>query len=263
MRIAQVAPLYERVPPTTYGGTERVVSYLTEELVRARSRRHAVRVRRFTHHRDAACRCGRASIRTDVSCEDPLACHLLMLEEVARAARDFDVVHFHTGFLHFSVARRLPCAHVTTLHGRLDVADLPALFDEFLDMPLVSISNAQRRPLAHASWQRHGLPWPPAGAAAVQPEIARVPGVRRPHFAREAARSRHRDRAARRLAAEDRGQGGQRRSRVLSRGHRADAARRPASSSSARSKSRRRPICSAARRRCSSRSTGPSRSAWC
>ena len=160
MRIAQVAPLYERVPPTTYGGTERVVSYLTEELVRLG---HDVTLfASGDSHTSAVLAPMRArSIRTDVACEDPLACHLLMLEEVAHAARDFDVVHFHTGFLHFSVARRLECPHVTTLHGRLDVADLPALFDEFVDMPLVSISDAQRQPLPRASWQatvHHGLP---------------------------------------------------------------------------------------------------------
>jgi glycosyltransferase involved in cell wall biosynthesis len=160
MRIAQVAPLYERVPPTTYGGTERVVSYLTEELVKLG---HDVTLFASGDSRTTATLVPmRArSIRTDVACLDPLASHLLMLEEVARAARDFDVVHFHTGFLQFPVARRLACAHVTTLHGRLDLPDLPALFDEFLDMPLVSISYAQRRPLAHASWQRtvyHGIP---------------------------------------------------------------------------------------------------------
>jgi glycosyltransferase involved in cell wall biosynthesis len=160
MRIAQVAPLYERVPPTTYGGTERVVSYLTEGLVKLG---HDVTLFASGDSRTAATLAPmRArSIRTDPSCVDPLACHLLMLEEVARTARDFDVVHFHTGFLHFSIARRLACAHVTTLHGRLDVVDLPPLFDEFLDLPLVSISNAQRRPLARANWQRtvhHGIP---------------------------------------------------------------------------------------------------------
>ena len=161
MRIAQVAPLYERVPPTTYGGTERVVSYLTEELVRLG---HDVTLFATGDSRTIATLVpmrARCDPHRCLRVEDPLACHLLMLEEVFRAARDFDVVHFHTGFLHFPVARRMPCAHVTTLHGRLDVADLPALFDEFLDMPLVSISNAQRRPLAHASWQRtvyHGLP---------------------------------------------------------------------------------------------------------
>jgi len=160
MRIAQVAPLFERVPPTTYGGTERVVSYLTDELVKLG---HDVTLFASGDSRTAATLVPmRArSTRTDPSCQDPLACHLLMLERVARAARDFDVVHFHTGFLHFSIARHLACAHVTTLHGRLDIADLPPLFDEFLDIPLVSISNAQRRPAARASWQRtvhHGIP---------------------------------------------------------------------------------------------------------
>jgi glycosyltransferase involved in cell wall biosynthesis len=160
MRIAQVAPLYERVPPMTYGGTERVVSYLTEELVKLG---HDVTLFASGDSCTAATLepVRARSIRTDTTCEDPLASHLLMLEEVARAAGEFDVVHFHTGFLHFSIARRLACAHVTTLHGRLDVADLPPLFDEFLDLPLVSISNAQRRPVTRANWQRtvhHGIP---------------------------------------------------------------------------------------------------------
>jgi glycosyltransferase involved in cell wall biosynthesis len=160
MRIAQVAPLYERVPPSAYGGTERVVSYLTEELV---GLGHDVTLfasgDSWTSATLAPMRT--RSIRTDPECQDPLACHLLMLEEVAHLAREFDIVHFHTGYLHFPIARRLSAAHVTTLHGRLDLPDLPPLFDEFLDMPLVSISNAQRRPLARANWQRtihHGLP---------------------------------------------------------------------------------------------------------
>ena len=122
MRIAQVAPLFERVPPTTYGGTERVVSYLTDELVKLG---HDVTLFASGDSRTAATLVPmRArSTRTDATCQDPLACHLLMLERVARVARDFDVVHFHTGFLHFSIARHLACAHVTTLHGRLDIAD--------------------------------------------------------------------------------------------------------------------------------------------
>jgi len=160
MRIAQVAPLFERVPPSAYGGTERVVSYLTEELTRLG---HEVTLfASGDSHTSAALAPMRArSIRTDPECQDPLACHVLMIEEVARAAHEFDIVHFHTGFLHFPIARRLDAAHVTTLHGRLDLPDLPPLFEEFLDMPLVSISTAQRRPLARASWERtihHGLP---------------------------------------------------------------------------------------------------------
>jgi glycosyltransferase involved in cell wall biosynthesis len=160
MRIAQVAPLYERVPPTTYGGTERVVSFLTEELVKLG---HDVTLFASGDSRTAArlAAVRPRSMRTDAACEDPLAAHVLMLEQVARVAHEFDIVHFHTGYLHFPVARRMSCAHVTTLHGRLDVADLRPLFDEFPDMPLVSISNAQRRPIPRANWQRtvhHGLP---------------------------------------------------------------------------------------------------------
>ena len=133
MRIAQVAPLYERVPPTMYGGTERVVSYLTEELVKLG---HDVTLFATGDSHTAArlAPMRPRSIRTDAACEDPLACHVLMLEQAVHLTHEFDVVHFHTGYLHFPVARRMRCAHVTTLHGRLDVADLSPLFDEFLDM---------------------------------------------------------------------------------------------------------------------------------
>lgn len=160
MRIAQVAPLYERVPPITYGGTERVVSYLTEELVRLG---HEVTLFASGDSCTTATLVAARprSIRTDTRCEDPLLSHLLMVEHVAAVAREFDIVHFHTGVLHFSIARRLACPHVTTLHGRLDVADLPPFLDAFPDLPLVSISNAQRQPAPRASWQQtvhHGIP---------------------------------------------------------------------------------------------------------
>jgi glycosyltransferase involved in cell wall biosynthesis len=160
MRIAQVSPLYESVPPKLYGGTERVVSYLTEELVR---QGHDVTL--FASG-DSVTRarlesqCPRA-LRLDDGVVDRIAHHILMLERVFARSAEFDVVHFHIDHLHFPLSRRLEVPTVTTLHGRLDLPDLQPLYDEFADMPVVSISDAQRRPLPQACWQQtvhHGLP---------------------------------------------------------------------------------------------------------
>jgi glycosyltransferase involved in cell wall biosynthesis len=160
MRIAQVAPLFESVPPKYYGGTERVVSYLTEELVR---QGHEVTL--FASgdsvtkaHLVAACQ---RSLRLDKHCVDQLAHQILMLEHVFQRATEFDIVHFHVDYLHFPLSRRQPITDVTTLHGRLDIPDLVPLYREFRDMPVISISNAQRAPLPWANWQvtvYHGLP---------------------------------------------------------------------------------------------------------
>jgi glycosyltransferase involved in cell wall biosynthesis len=160
VRIAQVAPLYESVPPARYGGTERVVSWLTEELVR---QGHDVTLYAsgdsVTSARLAAT--STRSLRLDRACVDQLAHHVLMLERVAREAAAYDVIHFHVDYLHFPLSRRLHVPYVTTQHGRLDVPDLGPLFREFTDVPLVSISNAQRKPLSWVNWQAtvyHGLP---------------------------------------------------------------------------------------------------------
>src|SRR2546429_1280850 len=160
MHIAQVAPLYESVPPKYYGGTERVVSYLTEELVR---QGHDVTLfasgdSETKAHLVAACR---RSLRMDKHCVDRMAHHILMLENVVQRAAEFDIVHFHTDYLHFPLSRREQITHVTTLHGRLDVPDLVPLYQEFREMPVISISNGQRQPLPRANWQAtvyHGLP---------------------------------------------------------------------------------------------------------
>jgi glycosyltransferase involved in cell wall biosynthesis len=161
LRIAQVAPLFESVPPQLYGGTERVVSYLTEDLVR---QGHAVTL--FASgdsvtEAELIAVCDRA-VRLDPAHPDAFALHALMLERVCRHASSFDVIHFHTDGLHLPVARRCPrpCS-VTTLHGRLDTPGLAALYREFSEQPLVSISNAQRAPMAGANWIAtvyHGLP---------------------------------------------------------------------------------------------------------
>lgn len=160
MRIAQVAPLIESVPPKHYGGTERIVSYLTEELVRAG---HDVTLfasgDSVTNARLIAS-CER-SLRKNERCKDPVAREVLLVDHVIEYLNEFDLIHFHTGYLHFPVCRYLPVPHVTTLHGRLDLPDLVPVFDRFRNEPLISISNAQRQPLPWANWQAtiyHGLP---------------------------------------------------------------------------------------------------------
>ena len=160
MHVAQVAPLYESVPPRQYGGTERVVSYLTEELVR---QGHDVTLFASGDSETAGTlvpACPR-SLRLDEEAVDHMAPHVLMLEEVYRRADAFDVIHFHVDYLHYPVSRRQDTPHVTTLHGRLDLPSLRPLYQEFDDMPVVSISDAQRTPLNGAHWQAtvyHGLP---------------------------------------------------------------------------------------------------------
>ncbi len=161
MRIAQVAPLYESVPPKLYGGTERVVSYLTEELV---NMGHDVTLYASGDSQTSAelrSVCDRALRLVAEKLSSPLAHHLNLIETVAQEADEFDVVHFHLDYLPFSLARRLEIPSVTTLHGRLDIPDLYPLFREFDDMRLISISDAQRKPMPWANWLRtvhHGLP---------------------------------------------------------------------------------------------------------
>jgi glycosyltransferase involved in cell wall biosynthesis len=160
MRIAQVAPLYERVPPLYYGGTERVVSYLTEELV---DQGHEVTLFASGDSLTKAklvSPCAQ-SLRLNPNCADYLAYHVLQLEQIFQQAHLFDIVHFHIDYFHYPFLRRQDIAHVTTLHGRLDMPDLVPLYCEFDDMPAVSISDSQRTPLAWIDWQGtvyHGLP---------------------------------------------------------------------------------------------------------
>ena len=160
MRIAQVAPLFESVPPRFYGGTERIVSYLTEDLVR---KGHEVTLYASADSETRArLRPSSArSLRLDRECKDPLSHHIVMLERVAQEAAEFDVIHYHIDYLHFPTTRRTPQHHLTTLHGRLDLPDLVPLYREYREMPVISISDAQRRPLEWANWQAtvyHGLP---------------------------------------------------------------------------------------------------------
>lgn len=161
MRIGQVAPLYESVPPRLYGGTERVVSYITEELVKLG---HKVTL----YASGDSCTtarlrsvCDRALRLEGGKLLSPLAHHLNLIETVAQEASEFDVVHFHLDYLPFSQIRRLEIPAVTTLHGRLDIPDLYPLFREFNDMRLISISDAQRAPMPWAGWLatvHHGIP---------------------------------------------------------------------------------------------------------
>lgn len=160
MRIAQVAPLYESVPPRLYGGTERVVSWLAEEFVRCG---HDVTLfasgDSLTNARLVPV-CPRA-LRLDRRCIDPLAQHVNLVERVMQLKEDFDIIHFHIDYLHFSMSRREALSQITTLHGRLDIPDLVPLYREFADMPVVSISDSQRTPLPWLNWQgtvHHGMP---------------------------------------------------------------------------------------------------------
>jgi glycosyltransferase involved in cell wall biosynthesis len=159
LRIAQVAPLSESVPPRLYGGTERVVAYLTDELV---AQGHDVTLFASGDSRTSAelIACSRAALRL-AGASDEVAYHIAMLESVVGRAKEFDVIHFHTGYLHYPLTRRTPFNHVTTMHGRLDLPELVTVCRAFPEIPVVSISNAQRRPLPWLEWAAtiyHGLP---------------------------------------------------------------------------------------------------------
>ncbi|PZQ59068.1 MAG: glycosyl transferase [Phenylobacterium zucineum] len=160
MRIAQVAPLYEAVPPRLYGGTERVVAHLTDALVLLGhdvtlfSSADAQTLARLAPVRDQAIRLDPAPLKSD------LASHLSQLAEVRRRADEFDVIHFHTDMIQFPMFEDMAARTLTTLHGRLDLKDLPEVYRRWPQFPLVSISDDQRRPLPFASWAatvHHGV----------------------------------------------------------------------------------------------------------
>jgi len=160
MRIAQVAPLIESVPPHGYGGTERVVAYLTDELVR---QGHDVTLFATADSTTTArlVACAPTALRLDDRVVDPIAHQILEIEHVASMREAFDVIHWHIDYFHYPVSRRVRVPSVTTLHGRLDLPDLQPLYAEFDDMPLVSISNDQRAPLPNVNWVatiHHGMP---------------------------------------------------------------------------------------------------------
>jgi glycosyltransferase involved in cell wall biosynthesis len=160
MRIAQIAPLYESVPPRLYGGTERVVSYLTEELVH---QGHEVTLFASGDSRTSAelVRCCDVALRLDPVVRDPLPYHVMMLEEVRCLKEDFDILHFHIDYLHAPLVRDFAHRTVTTHHGRLDLPDIIPFYGTFPELPLVAICEDQRRYLHHANWVgtvHHGIP---------------------------------------------------------------------------------------------------------
>jgi glycosyltransferase involved in cell wall biosynthesis len=160
MKIAQVAPLIESVPPCLYGGTERIVSYLTEELVRLG---HDVTLfasgDSITSAELVSC-CTRA-LRLDPTVRDTIPHFMLMIDKVRERADEFDVIHFHIDLFQFPLFRSVAGRTLTTLHGRQDLGDLKPFYSRFREMPLISISNDQRKPLPHANFVatvQHGLP---------------------------------------------------------------------------------------------------------
>jgi glycosyltransferase involved in cell wall biosynthesis len=160
MKIAQIAPLMESVPPRLYGGSERIVSYLTDELVRLG---HEVTLFASGDSVSSAhlVPCVPMALRLDANVRDPIPYYMLMLDRVREYADEFDILHFHIDQFHFPLFRTIAHRTVTTLHGRQDLHDLKPLYVGFSDMPLVSISNAQRKPIANANFVGtvyHGLP---------------------------------------------------------------------------------------------------------
>ena len=162
MRIAQVAPLTEAVPPRLYGGTERVVHWLTEELV-ALGHDVTLFASGDSHTSAKLDATWPKALRLDGAVRDPNALHMVMLERVRRKCDDeeFDFLHFHLDYYPFSLFSRQPTPFLTTLHGRLDLPEHQPVFHTFSKVPVISISNAQRRPVPQANWVRtihHGLP---------------------------------------------------------------------------------------------------------
>jgi glycosyltransferase involved in cell wall biosynthesis len=160
LRIAQVAPLYESVPPRGYGGTERVVSYLTEALVQMG---HEVTLFASADSVTSANLVSGLprSLRLNPEKPDPLVWHTIMMERVLKAARSFDIIHFHIDVLQLPLMRQCETPCVSTAHGRLDIPDLKPLFQCFPRHPMVSISNSQRAPLPWLNWRatvHHGIP---------------------------------------------------------------------------------------------------------
>ena len=160
MRIAQVSPLFESVPPRMYGGTERVVHWLTTELVR---RGHEVTLFASADSQTSArlVPCSPEALRLAPGRPDPVIHHILQVERVYDMADEFDVIHFHNDYVHYPVSAREGRRHISTLHGRLDHPDLMPLYRQYWDFPLVSISDSQRAPIAWANWfgtVYHGMP---------------------------------------------------------------------------------------------------------
>jgi glycosyltransferase involved in cell wall biosynthesis len=160
MKIGIVSPLYESVPPKFYGGTERIVSYLTESLV---NKGHDVTLYASGDSVTKAKLIGvsKKALRLDKNCEDQLAPHILQLQLVQNDVHNFDIVHYHNDYLHFPLSNKSSTPNITTLHGRLNLPELQPLYNVFGNMPVISISDSQREPLTQANWVAtvyHGLP---------------------------------------------------------------------------------------------------------
>ncbi len=160
MHIAQIAPLTEAVPPKLYGGTERVIHWLVEELV---SLGHDVTLYASGDSETSARlkAIWPRALRLDGSVMDPNALHMTMLEQLRRRASDYDFLHFHLDYYPFSLFDRQPVPFATTLHGRLDLPEHQPVFTTFSSLPVISISDSQRKPVPQANWVRtiyHGLP---------------------------------------------------------------------------------------------------------
>jgi glycosyltransferase involved in cell wall biosynthesis len=194
MKIAQIAPLYESVPPKFYGGTERVVSYLTEELVR---QGHDVTLFASGDSKTAATlvRCCDMALRLNPISSDPLPFHVIMLEEARRRADEFDILHFHIDFLHGPLVREFYGRTVTTIHGRLDLPHVVPFYNVFRELPLVAVSNDQRKYLHSANWIgtiHHGLlcgllPFQPRASGGYLAFLGRIAPEKRPDRAIEIA----------------------------------------------------------------------------
>lgn len=194
MRIAQIAPLFERVPPRLYGGTERVVSYLTEELVH---QGHDVTLFASGDSKTSAklVRCSDVALRLNPDVVDPVPYHVIMLEEVRRMAHQFDILHFHIDFLHGPLVRDFAQRTVTTQHGRLDLPHIVPFYTVFRELPLVAVSADQRKYLPSANWVgtvHHGLPrdllpFQPKGSREYLAFLGRISPEKRPDQAIEIA----------------------------------------------------------------------------
>ncbi|CAG9000365.1 MAG: Phosphatidyl-myo-inositol mannosyltransferase [Candidatus Celerinatantimonas neptuna] len=161
MKIAQIAPLYEAVPPKLYGGTERLVAHLCEALA---EQGHDVTL--FASADSQVTHCEQVKARSQALRLDPnplksdIASHFNLLEKLYARRHEFDMIHFHTEYLHFPMFEDVASKTLTTLHGRLDLADLPDVYRYWRQYPLASISDSQRRPLPFANWAGtiyHGL----------------------------------------------------------------------------------------------------------
>jgi glycosyltransferase involved in cell wall biosynthesis len=160
MKIAQVAPLYESVPPKLYGGTERVVHYLTQELVRQGHQVTLFASGDSQTNADLVWHIEEA-LRLNPHTVDPIANHIVQLQQVFERIDEFDIVHFHTDYIHFPFTENISVPHATTLHGRLDLPDLQYVYNKFPRQPVISVSDNQRKPLPQANFVgtvHHGLP---------------------------------------------------------------------------------------------------------